>query len=206
MKGLRKSQVFYHYICCRNLYLIILVLLDYDESTKEPENAVDPTIIKTLCQQMEALNKLLIKVDDDIEAVDQKAEEGLTECEKLTSKLGLLEKGQKDKCDSLMGEMKALLVSKTYATREDLTRSLKTIPNPLSKDEISKMIKASSAELSKEIKAIPTALKKEEVAQMIDKATSNFLRTINGKKHKSCLIIWNSFCLKIQTRSLFNGG
>ena len=55
---------------------IISVLLDYDESTKETENTVDPTIIKTLCQQMEALNKLLIKVDDDIEAVD-----GLTDDE-----------------------------------------------------------------------------------------------------------------------------
>ena len=129
---------------------------------------------------MEALNKLLIKVDDDIEAVDQKAEEGLAECEKLSEKLGQSEKSQKDKCDSLMGEVKALLVSKTYATREDLTRSIKTIPAPLSKDEISKMIKESHTDLLKTIKSIPTPLKKEDIAQMIDKATSNFLRTING--------------------------
>ena len=71
------------------------VLLDYEESSKENPDPVDPTIIKTLCQQMEALNKLLIKVDDDIEAVDQKAEEGLTECEKLTEKLGSMEKSNK---------------------------------------------------------------------------------------------------------------
>ena len=112
----------------------ITVLIEYDEfspNQKEPENSVDPEIIKTLCQQMEALNKLLIKVDDDIEAVDQKAEEGLSDCEKLTGKLAALEKSQKDKCDSLMGEVKALLVSKTYATREDLSRSIKAIPQPI---------------------------------------------------------------------------
>ena len=45
-------------------------------------------------------------------------------------------------------------LSKTCATREELSRSIKTIPAPL---------------------------KKEEVAQMIDRATSNFLRTVNGK-------------------------
>ena len=129
---------------------------------------------------MEALNKLLIKVDDDIEAVDQKAEEGLSECEKLSEKLGQSEKSQKDKCDNLMGEVKALLVSKTYATREDLTRSIKTIPPPLSKDEISKMIKESHTDLLKTIKSIPTPLKKEDIAQMIDKATSNFLKTIKS--------------------------
>ena len=80
---------------------------------------------------MDALNKLLIKVDDDIEAVDQKAEDGLSDCEKLTGKLAALEKSQKDKCDNLMGEVKALLVSKTYATREDLSRSIKSIPPPI---------------------------------------------------------------------------
>ena len=109
-------------------------MVEYDEfssSPKEPENTVDPQIIKTLCQQMDALNKLLIKVDDDIEAVDQKAEDGLSDCEKLTGKLTALEKSQKDKCDSLMGEVKALLVSKTYATREDLSRSIKAIPQPI---------------------------------------------------------------------------
>ena len=160
---------------------LCLVLLDYDDSLKE-ENNVDPVIIKTLCQQMEALNKLLIKVDDDIEAVDQKAEEGISECEKLTEKMNTLEKSQKDKCDSLMGEMKALLVSKTYATREDLSRSMKTIPMPLSKDEIMKMIQDANNETLKNVtKSSPPPLKKEEVAHMIDKATSNFLRTVNGK-------------------------
>lgn len=110
------------------------VLVEYDEFSskpKEPENTVDPQIIKTLCEQMDALNKLLMKVDDDIEAVDQKAEDGLSDCEKLTSQLTALEKSQKEKCDSLMGEVKALLVSKTYATREDLTRTVKAIPQPL---------------------------------------------------------------------------
>ena len=183
----------------------VSVLIDYDESSKESGNMVDPTIVKTLCQQLDVMNKLFIKVDDDIEAVDQKAEEGITECEKLSEKLSSLEKSQKDKCDSLLGEMKALLVSKTYATREDLTRSLKTIPVPLSKDEISrlvqeevakgiktipvplskeeitKMIKVSHNDLSTTIRNSPTPMKKEEVAQMIDKATSNFLRTINGR-------------------------
>lgn len=157
------------------------MLLDYDDSLKD-ENNVDPIIIKTLCQQMEALNKLLIKVDDDIEAVDQKAEEGISECEKLTDKISTIEKNQKDKCDSLMGEVKALLVSKTYATREDLSRSMKTIPMPLSKDEIMKMIQDSNSEVLRNFnKSSPTPLKKEEVAQMIDKATSNFLRTVNGR-------------------------
>ena len=160
----------------------VSVLIEMDDSLKEPENPVDPAIIKTLCQQMEAINKLLIKVDDDIEAVDQKAEDGLSECEKIADKLGNFEKTQKDKSDSLMGEVRALLVSKTYATREDLTRSLKTIPLPISKEEISKMIKDSYTDLSKTIKNSPTPMKKEEIAQMIDKATSNFLRTINGEK------------------------
>lgn len=164
------------------LYYCVSVLIEMDESLKEPENPVDPAIIKTLCQQMEAINKLLIKVDDDIEAVDQKAEDGLSECEKISEKLGNFQKTQKDKSDSLMGEVRALLVSKTYATREDLTRSLKTIPLPISKEEISKMIKDSYTDLSKTIKNSPTPMKKEEVAQMIDKATSNFLRTINGEK------------------------
>ena len=157
------------------------VLLDYDESAKE-ENNVDPTVIKTLCQQMEALNKLLIKVDDDIEAVDQKAEEGLSEVEKLQGKLSTLEKSQKDKNDSLFGEMKAFLVSKTYATREDLSRSLKTMPLPLSKDEISRMIRDSQTEVIKTIReSQPATLKKEDVVQLIDKATSNFLKTVKGK-------------------------
>ena len=109
-------------------------MVEYDEFSskpKEPENTVDPQIIKTLCEQMDALNKLLMKVDDDIEAVDQKAEDGLSDCEKLTGELAALEKSQKEKCDSLMGEVKALLVSKTYATREDLTRTIKAIPQPL---------------------------------------------------------------------------
>ena len=166
------------------------VLLDYEESSKENPDPVDPTIIKTLCQQMEALNKLLIKVDDDIEAVDQKAEEGLTECEKLTEKLGRMEKSNKDKSDSLLGEMKALLVSKTYATREDLSRSIKAIPTSLGKDDVTKMIRDSFADTSTRIINSPTILKKEDVAQMIDKATSNFVRTINGKKSSLVCMVY----------------
>ena len=202
---MRKSQVLIiFYKKDSSKWNFFSVLIDYDESTKEAGNAVDPTIVKTLCQQLDVMNKLFIKVDDDIEAVDQKAEESITECEKLSEKMTNLEKSQKDKCDSLLGEMKALLVSKTYATREDLTRSLKTIPVPLSKDEISKlikeevtkaikalpvplskdeitkMIKVSHNDLSTTIRNSPTPIKKEEVAQMIDKATSNFLRTISG--------------------------
>ena len=174
------------------------VLLDYEESSKENPDPVDPTIIKTLCQQMEALNKLLIKVDDDIEAVDQKAEEGLTECEKLTEKLGSMEKSNKDKSDSLLGEMKALLVSKTYATREDLSRSIKAIPTSLGKDDVTKMIRDSFADTSTRIINSPTILKKEDVAQMIDKATSNFVRTINGKK-SSLVRISNYRIISVET-------
>ena len=67
-----------------------------DESLKEPENPVDPAIIKTLCQQIEGISKLLMKVDDDIEAVDQKAEDGLSECEKITEKMGNFENSSRN--------------------------------------------------------------------------------------------------------------
>merc|ERR1712106_873061 len=150
------------------------------KDSKESENPVDPMMIKTLCEQMDVINKLLIKVDDDIEAVDQKAEDSLSDCEKITEKIGTIEKSNKDRCDTLLGEMRALLVSKTYATREDLSRSINTIPTPISRDEIERMIKQAKDDLSKSIRAIPTSLKKEEVSQMIDRATSNFLRTVHA--------------------------
>merc|ERR1712106_1168688 len=150
------------------------------KDSKESENPVDPMMIKTLCEQMDVINKLLIKVDDDIEAVDQKAEDSLSDCEKITEKIGTIEKSNKDRCDTLLGEMRALLVSKTYATREDLSRSINTIPTPISRDEIERMIKQAKDDLSKSIRTIPTSLKKEEVSQMIDRATSNFLRTVHA--------------------------
>merc|ERR1719357_1583408 len=56
-----------------------------------------------------------------------------------------------------MGEVRALLVSRTYATREDLSRAIAT------------------AQASKQV-----GLNKEEVASMIEKATSNFLRTVHA--------------------------
>merc|ERR1719446_1510439 len=39
---------------------------------------------------------------------------------------------------------------------------------------------ATHTDLSRSIKAIPAPLKKEEVSQMIDRATSNFLRTVHA--------------------------
>merc|ERR1711936_422577 len=116
-------------------------------------------------------------------------------------RLNALEKSQKDRCDSLLGEMKALLVSKTYATREDLSRSIKTIPIGLSKEEIAEMIRDSQTQLNLKIDMIPTPLqknevaqmiersaksvpapiKKEEVIQMIERSTSNFLRTVHAE-------------------------
>merc|ERR1711936_190281 len=184
---------------------------NFDESSttsKDSESSVDPQVIKTLCEQMDVINKLLIKVDDDIEAVDQKAEDGLSDCEKITDKIKEMEKAHKDRCDTLLGEMRALLVSKTYATREDLSRSIKTIPTPISKEEIgqmitnankeisqniksmpipmkkeevTQMITKANAEVSQSVKAMPIPMKKEEIAQMIDRATSNFLRTVQAE-------------------------
>ena len=147
----------------------VLIDTSVEECKDMDNNAVDPEVIKTLCMQMEALNKLLIKVDDDIEAVDQKAEDSLSDCEKANERLNALEKSQKDRCDSLLGEMKALLVSKTYATREDLSRSIKTIPIGLSKEEIAEMIRDSQTQLNLKIDMIPTPLQKNEVAQMIER-------------------------------------
>jgi len=181
---------------------------DCSVNSKESESSVDPQMIKTLCEQMDVINKLLIKVDDDIEGVDQKAEDSLSDCEKITEKMTVLEKTNKDRCDTLLGEMRALLVSKTYATREDLSRSMKTIPIPISKEEItqmigrareelsqsirtipvpikkeevSQMIERANADMSKSIRAMPVPMKKEDVATMIDKATSNFFKTVHAE-------------------------
>merc|ERR1712106_1105500 len=148
------------------------------KDSKESERPVDPMMIKTLCEQMDVINKLLIKVDDDIEGVDQKAEDSLSDCEKITEKINTMEKTNKDRCDTLLGEMRALLVSKTYATREDLSRSIKTIPIPMSKEEIERMIERSHDDLSRTIKTIPIPIKKEEVAQMIERSHEDISRTI----------------------------
>ena len=187
----------------------LLEVASFDDcsiASKESDNAVDPMMLKTLCEQMDVINKLLIKVDDDIEAVDQKAEDGLSECEKIEEQIKAIEKGYKDRCDTLMGEMRALLVSKTYATREDLTRSLKTIPLPISKEEIEGMIQRAKDELSKtfvtqkdvskQIQSIPHPLKKEDVSEMIDRATSNFLRTVHGRILR--IIFFSHICLQLR--------
>merc|ERR1712106_142568 len=147
------------------------------KDSKESENPVDPMMIKTLCEQMDVINKLLIKVDDDIEAVDQKAEDSLSDCEKITEKINTIEKSNKDRCDTLLGEMRALLVSKTYATREDLSRSINTIPTPISRDEIERMIERSHDDLSRSIRTIPAPMKKEEVTQMIQHAKEDLSKT-----------------------------
>merc|ERR1712058_205884 len=102
-----------------------------DKNTKE--------VSRTLTEQQMKINT----TNSNYEAINKRLDA------EIKHTMETLKDTHKD--DSLMGEMKALLVSKTYATREDLTRSLKTIPNPISKDEISKMIQASSAELSNKI-------------------------------------------------------
>eukprot|EP00092_Neocalanus_flemingeri_P022775 GFUD01024695.1.p1 GENE.GFUD01024695.1~~GFUD01024695.1.p1 ORF type:complete len:3073 (+),score=1009.79 GFUD01024695.1:162-9221(+) len=153
----------------------------FDESSinsKESESSVDPQMIKTLCEQMDVINKLLIKVDDDIEAVDQKAEDSLADGEKITEKIKAMEKANKDRCDTLLGEMRALLVSKTYATREDLSRGIKTIPIPISKEEVAEMIVVSREDLTKSIKMIPIPMKKEEVLQMIERSREDLSHSI----------------------------
>merc|ERR1712106_426272 len=161
-----------------------LEVASFDEcsiTSKDTDSSVDPQMIKTLCEQMDVINKLLIKVDDDIEGVDQKAEDSLSDCEKITEKINTMEKTNKDRCDTLLGEMRALLGSKTYATREDLSRSIKTIPIPMSKEEIERMIERSHEDISRTIKTIPIPMKKDEVAQMIERASSNFLRTVHAE-------------------------
>merc|ERR1711962_166032 len=123
----------------------------------ERGNSVDPVIVKTMCEQLDVINKLLIKVDDDIEAVDEKAESSLADYEQLNLRMTEIDKRIKESKDSTMGEVRALLVSRTYATREDLSRAIAT------------------AQASKQV-----GLNKEEVASMIEKATSNFLRTVHA--------------------------
>ena len=44
-------------------------------------------MIKTMCEQLDVINKLLIKVDDDIEAVDEKAEAGLRDFESMDQRM-----------------------------------------------------------------------------------------------------------------------
>jgi hypothetical protein len=45
--------------------------------------AIDPQIVKTICEQLDVINKMMIKVDDDIEGVDEKAESALADFEQL---------------------------------------------------------------------------------------------------------------------------
>ena len=165
--------------------LEIAALDDCSITSKDSDSSVDPMMIKTLCEQMDVINKLLIKVDDDIEAVDQKAEDGLSDCEKITEKIKAVEKSNKERCDTLLGEMRALLVSKTYATREDLSRSIKTIPIPISKDEIAQMIQHAKDDISKSIKTIPIPMKKEEVTQMIQHAKEDLSKTCATREELS---------------------
>jgi len=146
-------------------------------SKDSDKDSVDPMMIKTLCEQMDVINKLLLKVDDDIEAVDQKAEDGLSDCEKLKENIAAIEQGNKERCDTLLGEMRAMLVAKTYATREDVSRSLKTIPIPISKEEIQQMIQHAKDDLSKTMKTMPIPITKEEVTQMIQQAREDLSKT-----------------------------
>merc|ERR550532_868125 len=118
---------------------------------------VDPLIVKTICEQLDVINKLLVKVDDDIESVDQKAETALADFEDMDRRVLGFEQKMKENKDTIMGEVRALLVSRTYATREDLSRAI-----------------------AQEKQQQASGLGREEVAGMIERATSNFLKTMKA--------------------------
>jgi len=136
---------------------------DYNEGDPEREGSregsvglgVDPALVKVLCDQMGAINKVLGKVDDDIEGIDVKTEENKGEIEQLGRQIkevaSQLREGEK-KRESLIGEVKAMVHSQTFATREDLARG--------------------------------TAAIREEARQGLERSSANFLRTIHSETGK----------------------
>jgi len=136
-----------------------------DDCSRQPSqdsinrgSSVDPMVVKTMCEQLDVINKLLIKVDDDIEGVDEKAESALADFEQMDRRMTDFDKKLKESRETLMGEVRALLVSRTYATREDVNRIM----------------------AQEGPKTQPSGVGLEEVNRLIEKATSNFLRTLQA--------------------------
>ena len=120
-------------------------------SMSSGQKSVDVTVIKSLCDQMESLNKLLLKVDEDIEALEVTSDENKADCELLLDKVKVLE-GQNgelgDKNRSLEQSLLAL-AAKDLVTRHEVEAKVK-------------------------------AVTRDEATNMIELAKSNFLRTVHG--------------------------
>ena len=83
---------------------------------------------------------------------------------------------EKEAKETILGEVRALLVSRTYATREDLSRALaQSQANAKVANFISPVYNS----------VFQVGVMKEEVSGMIEKATSNFLRTVHGEPKNS---------------------
>ena len=110
----------------------------------------------------------------DIDALDERTEENKSDYEHLVQEFSLLQDSNRNSVDENQRKMEEL---KSKLSGENLRREIDT--RIMVKDLVTK------TDLSRGLKTIPFCLSRDDVTQMIDFATSNFLRTVQGKLFKS---------------------
>ena len=110
----------------------------------------------------------------DIDALDERTEENKSDYEHLVQEFSLLQDSNRNSVDENQRKMEEL---KSKLSGENLRREIDT--RIMVKDLVTK------TDLSRGLKTIPFGLSRDDVTQMIDFATSNFLRTVQGKLFKS---------------------
>ena len=134
-------------------------------ATDDSQQFVHPSLLKSLCAEIEKLTGMLVKVDDDIDALDARTDDNRVECEQLTARWHEMEKqlsnaGTKstEEAEAIRREVDARLLIKDVATRADLALAV----DPLR-----------------------TGITLDEVARLIEASTANFLKTLQGEVNKS---------------------
>ena len=136
-------------------------------------------LVQTFCQLKKTFKRrknflYRLFLLQDIDALDERTEENKSDYEHLVQEFSLLQDSNRNSMDENQRKMEEL---KSKLSGENLRREIDT--RIMVKDLVTK------ADLSRGLKTIPFGLSRDDVAQMIDFATSNFLRTVQGKHFQS---------------------
>jgi len=152
------------------------------QPTNDSQQFVHPSLLKSLCAEIEKLTGMLVKVDDDIDALDARTDDNRVECEQLTARWHEMEKqlsnaGTKstEEAEAIRREVDARLLIKDVATRADLALAVDPLRSGITLEEVARLIEASTANFLKTLQG-ETAACEEKTVQSEERAHKEMLK------------------------------